>query len=279
MFLALSLPAIVAISYFLIYFLLIIAATVHGHNHKASKAYTPFKRASVAEAVSCCGPTTHTRKYLNSSQTQQTQLKSEMQILGVYEFEKKISFLSALWTSRAMYGQVLVHLYDTATDAGVLTQWFLLMRLEQEHHARLEMLDLETLFLTSVAFIALYRALSVFIALRSAYRYEAKQTCFGMLFDATLGVLDLYLLKAVYKTVRDDETEPSATQKVLQFGESILESLPQVALQTVFIVRSQDDPLLEEQEMATYLVVLSLIASAFSIANKCAWMVELCCVE
>lgn len=52
----------------------------------------------------------------------------------------------------------------------------------------------------------------------------------------------------------------------------------QAALQSVFLIRSRDDPILRESD-TLYLVAVSLILSAFNIANKCAWTVELCCLE
>eukprot|EP01083_Nonionella_stella_P308707 1090432_1 len=46
------------------------------------------------------------------------------------EHDSKRSFFKAIWNKRGIYGQVLVHLYDTATDIGVLIQWAILA--EQE---------------------------------------------------------------------------------------------------------------------------------------------------
>eukprot|EP01084_Bolivina_argentea_P032369 59875_1 len=47
------------------------------------------------------------------------------------QHDNKKSFLKSLWCKRGIYGQIFVHLYDTATDLGVLIEWYLLMEKEK----------------------------------------------------------------------------------------------------------------------------------------------------
>ena len=39
------------------------------------------------------------------------------------DYDSKHNFLEAVWSRKGIFGQVLVHLYDTATDIGVLIEW------------------------------------------------------------------------------------------------------------------------------------------------------------
>ena len=44
------------------------------------------------------------------------------------------SFLKELWSYRSIYGAVIVHFYDTATDIGILIYWYKLMIDEQDEN-------------------------------------------------------------------------------------------------------------------------------------------------
>eukprot|EP01084_Bolivina_argentea_P299663 516548_1 len=65
----------------------------------------------------------------------------------------------------------------------------------------------------------------------------------------------------------DDDIEPSPHQQFLQLGESITESMPQIMLQSVFIIRSANDPSLVKGTNIL-LIMLSIVASLCSISNK-----------
>ena len=71
-----------------------------------------------------------------------------------------------------IYTQIMVHIVDTASDAGVICQWYLLSRFQRQNGRKFEVIDMETLFITSLVFIILYRVLSMLIAIRTACRYE-----------------------------------------------------------------------------------------------------------
>eukprot|EP01084_Bolivina_argentea_P020692 38474_1 len=66
----------------------------------------------------------------------------------------------------------------------------------------------------------------------------------------------------------EEEIEPAEIQAMMQFGESITESMPQIVLQSVFIIRSGNDAKLLEAGSNIYLVMFSVIASLFSISSK-----------
>eukprot|EP01084_Bolivina_argentea_P279000 476906_1 len=68
------------------------------------------------------------------------------------------------------------------------------------------------------------------------------------------------------------EIEPAETQMIVQLMESVTESMPQIVLQSVFLIRSQNDPLLKESGANFGLIMFSVLASLFSISNKYVWM-------
>eukprot|EP00483_Globobulimina_turgida_P004820 UN04829 len=67
-----------------------------------------------------------------------------------------------------------------------------------------------------------------------------------------------------------EEIEPAEKQMVIQIMECITESMPQIILQSVFILRSQNDPLLREGTNFS-LIMFSVLASLFSISSKFGW--------
>eukprot|EP01084_Bolivina_argentea_P131682 232407_1 len=64
----------------------------------------------------------------------------------------------------------------------------------------------------------------------------------------------------------EQDVEPGDNQMMTQMGESVLESLPQIVLQSVFIIRSGNDDKLNDGNII--LIFLSVLASLTSIANK-----------
>eukprot|EP01083_Nonionella_stella_P084333 233425_1 len=198
-------------------------------------------------------------------------LAIHLHIQGTHTSKK--SFLSALWKKRGIYGQVFVHFYDTATDIGVMVEWYLLA--EQERNAQtpednIESLDMNGLFWTTVAFLIAYRVISVCLGAVSTYQDD--QSVVWIYVDGCFfGLLDLYIIKTVYQSIKDEHEEPSPRQKMIQLTESIFESLPQVVLQSVFIIRSQNDEELKHDN-SIGLVAMSLLASLFSISSKYFWV-------
>eukprot|EP01084_Bolivina_argentea_P224405 379472_1 len=195
------------------------------------------------------------------------------------EHEDKKSFFQSLWKRRGIFGQIIVHLYDTATDLGVLIEWYLLMKAE-ENGQTIEAIDMTALFWTTIAFLILYRVTScccgcvIGVYDHSDPDESETQVCLWLLFDGCcLGLLDLYIIKVVYNSIKNKAAEATARQKMFQLGEAISESLPQVVLQSVFIIRGYNDPVLSGNNTLT-LVGMSLMASLFSIANKYCWVDE-----
>eukprot|EP01084_Bolivina_argentea_P076353 138372_1 len=177
------------------------------------------------------------------------------------------SLLKGVWDRKGIYGQIIIHLYDTATDLGVLIEWYLLMKREEDG-CNIESLDMSQLFWTAIAFLIVYRVFSGCIGCVGAFSDTGPICC---PIDCCLGLIDMYVLKAVYLSIVWGYKAPSPRQKIVQLTEAVFESLPQIILQSIFITKTANDPYLQANN-TLYLVGISLISSLFSIANKFTWV-------
>ena len=142
------------------------------------------------------------------------------------DHKDKKEFLKTLWAKRGIYGQIIVHLYDTATDVGVLVEWYRLAYDTVDY----ESIDMVLMFWISLCLQLFYRvALSLIAAIATwNVNYKWEMAAFT---DCCLGFWDLYIIKTVYRSLKCDEDEPNAKQKAIQLLEAILEALPQVCIQ------------------------------------------------
>eukprot|EP01084_Bolivina_argentea_P174282 301909_1 len=189
------------------------------------------------------------------------------------DHENKKEFVKSVWAQRGIYGQLLVHLYDTATDIGVLVQWGILAYDEHDYDS----IDMLGLFWTSIGFLIFYRLFSGCIAtcaVSDEYEELKDNVIQNILLGCRaccLGLFDMFIIRIVIRSALGNATEPTDQQKMVQLFEAILESLPQVVLQSVFIIRSFNDERIKNNGNLI-LVGVSLAASLFSIANKYTWL-------
>ena len=141
------------------------------------------------------------------------------------EHKDKKAFLYAVWCRRAIYGQILVHLYDTATDIGVLIEWGELAYDTNDYKS----IDMRVMFYTSIAFMIAYRFFNTVAAC-----FASSSDGSNPLIDAGLALCDFYIIKTVYESIKGLHEEPTPRQKVIQLLEAIFESLPQVCPMCIF---------------------------------------------
>eukprot|EP01083_Nonionella_stella_P252787 870578_1 len=128
------------------------------------------------------------------------------------EYDGIKAFFKKIWKMRSIYGSVLVHLYDTATDVGVMIDWWFLAQDEARGY-NYESIDMATLFWASVAFLALYRIVSIIVVIISEDREEFGSYCLSVI----LSIFDMFILRTVYAAVDDDADEPKRKQRFIQF--------------------------------------------------------------
>ena len=240
-------------------------------------------------------------------------------------------FLIRLWKMRGVYTPLIIHIYDTATDIGVLYEWHILAKKEKEDNEfNIESLDMEQFFWIGIGFMIAYRCLlGIYGVITVKQTIDLEDGCCRFLLSVIVGFICFSLELGLFFVIFDDQQDAIENhremvvneilkakeeekkrkekfkdkieenkivgdhefekmpiqcagegQKILQLIEAVLESLPEVILQTVFVIRSVNDPYLSEQESedgsdVLILIMISIIASLISITNKYVWIDEL----
>lgn len=158
----------------------------------------------------------------------------------------KYIFLS-ISSKRSMYFDILVHVFDTATDIGVLIDWYELA--QNEENSNLQGIDMYQLFYLSIAAIILYRCVSSFILYLMTRSWK----------KVLLQMLDLELFETILLNWKLNMRNPCDPQILLQKLEAVLESAPQSVLQIIFLWKLKQ---------FNILVIISLIFSLFSLSSR-----------
>ncbi len=165
-------------------------------------------------------------------------------VLSLYAYKvldaKNISFVKTVWSMRSVYGPVLVHIYDTSTDYIILVTWCFMASDEVSGKTDYENVDMLSFVVPSIILIFVYRTVyavrhwTIFNGSAGAalsYRFQKQ-------FDTFLIMLDLYIFSFVYQSLKAQYLSPSFLQKQLHLLESVFESMPQLVLQSIFLIRT-----------------------------------------
>lgn len=150
--------------------------------------------------------------------------------------------LLTTWKQKGIYGQVLVHLYDTATDVGILVEWGILAYDGNNYQA----IDMRVMFYTSLGFLMFYRLISVILVVRSWYVNDRIRKSMYKTFlcrQILIAISDMYIIRIVWRQIIRGYDEPGPRQKFVQLLEAVFESLPQVNCSFILwcaLVRCQD---------------------------------------
>ena len=232
-------------------------------------------------------------------------------------------YFRAVWIQKGIYSGMLIHIYDTATDVGVLIDWYFLMKNEMNGF-NYENIDMKVFFWCSIASIILYRIwsaymswvlnqfnsnipfyrislvilslfeLSIFVYVYESFKTSQKKVNEYYGFEKKRKKLKLEMKHKLKKEMElqinasknDTKTEmqesievlehkmqeiieeikPDVNQTAARLIEGIFESMPQILLQSIFLLRSYNTPLSEDSN--SVLIVTSLIASVLSISTK-----------
>ena len=208
------------------------------------------------------------------------------------DYSNKTQCLSRIHKMRSFYATVIIHIYDMATDIGVFVNWGMLAYDGNDY----ESIDMFGLFWTAISFAILYRMILVFIAcIGSCQDYCFMKHGFDfILYDQhsligqiccccypLFGLLDCFILNRLIQamlnedekmpTDLDDYTPPRVQLRGLRIIETTFESIPEIILQSVFLIKSMNDERLRENS-SIGLVTMSLIASLISISYKFVWI-------
>eukprot|EP01083_Nonionella_stella_P173615 599431_1 len=202
--------------------------------------------------------------------------------------DKDRSYIETVWFAREIYAAVIVHLYDQATDVAIMVQWGRFLDEELSGTRDLESVNMLSFFVPGVGFIILYRVITMIFAIYEdtktveehiVYRDMEKQkehernkkSIWIIIWDIILCFFDLYFIKIVYLEFEAGEFKPNQAHRSLQLCEALFESMPQVVLQSVFLLRYTASVSATDDTLGISLVVVSITASILSIANKYSW--------
>lgn len=166
--------------------------------------------------------------------------------------------LSLIWKTKWIYYSVLATLYDQATDIAVVLYWYDLSIKDKKDNDYVEHMDMVLMF---------WLGLSILIAARVVACVVLFDTGRGI-FNSILGLFDLFVVRQVWEAVTNNEIEPTEDMRRAQMGEVIIESIPQIILQSVFLIRTINNENSENNELNTIIIVVSLFFSVISCSNK-----------
>ena len=201
-------------------------------------------------------------------------------------------YLKNTWAQRSIYSGILVHIYDISTDIGVAINWYYLMKQEEANDYDFVSIDMKSFFWSSIAIIAFNRVFQIFYIMSDAGE-EYLPKCKRVLFSV-MALFDLYILRTVHcsisganikirsklqragdtanqnqkqKPLKLNNLKPCAHQRDMQLFECMFEAIPQLLLQSVFVIRSDNDPELR-RDANMILLLFSISASILCISNK-----------
>lgn len=172
-------------------------------------------------------------------------------------------FLKSVWGMRRIYGAVLVHIYDTSTDYIILISWSLMARDEITGITDYEHVNMLSFVIPSVLLIFVYR---IVYAVRYHTLFQGNTVYRGNTRDIIAILADVYIFVLVYQCVRDKYLTPCLLQKQLHLLESVFESMPQLVLQSIYLIRTYGTSLAGTE--STYFIWASIGASVLSIYTK-----------
>ena len=135
-------------------------------------------------------------------------------------------FLKTIWKRKWIYGEVTAHLYDTASDIGVLVDWYRLANDGNDYN-----INMQSMFWVSIAFHIWYRfILCCFTTVAFGGQSSYDDSCCDCMGKIGLSCIDMSIIKTVYVSLKHGEMQPSARQESIGIIEALTESAPQVIL-------------------------------------------------
>ena len=163
---------------------------------------------------------------------------------------------------KSIYGSVLVHLYDTSTDVAIIISWGIFAYHEQTG-TDYENVNMLSFLIPSVVLIFVYRI--AFAAVYYNNMFNPNPLLYSR-WNYLLILCDLYIIVLVYHQFTEQYLSPCLIQKKLQTLESVFESMPQLVMQSIFLIRTFNTELADTDAMC--IIFASILASLTSIVTK-----------
>eukprot|EP01084_Bolivina_argentea_P071110 129312_1 len=167
---------------------------------------------------------------------------------GCKHYFKK--WLKLSWSKKRIYVSIAPHLFDQATDVGVIVQYY------QYTFIDTEAIDNDALkplywFYLSIVILVVHRLVS------SLGVYLLTRNWFNVLLQS----MDILMIRCVWTSYKLGRDEPSTTQKYLALLEATFEAMPQLILSAVWFTKTGQFDII---------IVISFISSLISLTARVA---------
>eukprot|EP01084_Bolivina_argentea_P047435 87409_1 len=154
-----------------------------------------------------------------------------------------------VWSKKKVYWGLVPHIFDQATDISVAVEYWIMYKND------VNVTDTNPLyfFMSTVFFLLLHRIVST-VTLYYLTRNPM---------DALLQSFDLLLIKAIWTNYKLGSNEPSNIQRYLGVLEATFESSPQIAISTVFILKSSGN-----NAVISPIIIVSICFSLWSLISR-----------
>eukprot|EP01083_Nonionella_stella_P078773 215773_1 len=160
------------------------------------------------------------------------------------------AWVVSLWHKKKIYGELLPHFFDQATDFGVVYEFG--KYYEEYQRTGVDIgINTQYLFYLSITIILAHRIVSAVAVYNLTHKPQY----------AIYQLLDVLMIKCVYTNYKLDTNQPSNAQRYLQTMEAIFESAPQILISTAFLIKTK-------QTTISATVIASLFTSLFSLSAR-----------
>ena len=172
----------------------------------------------------------HTMSKENTHNTQKTpkltmfdKCKGICQTIG-----QSLTFASK---QKRMYLSIIPHILDTATDIGVILQFYFYLETQNDCQIKILNLDANILFILSLLSLIVYRIIT------GIYLFFAfmQQSIVKALMKFILSLLDLEIISTIKINIKCQSERANNPQRLIEIMEGCFESAPQAIIQTVYL--------------------------------------------
>ena len=143
--------------------------------------------------------------------------------------------ISEAWKKKSMYFVLLPFMLDTATDLGVVVQFYFMSVSQDLCLLEMPYLDMNVVFLLSAASLIFYRLLMGIYICVIGINLNIKQKIERFF----IALLDLEIIRTIHLNYILNSKKPSNPQRLIQVLEACFEAAPQATIQTVYLWQSK----------------------------------------
>eukprot|EP01083_Nonionella_stella_P066967 176781_1 len=173
----------------------------------------------------------------------------------VYDGNFFKDWLKSIWHKKKIYWAVIPHIFDQATDAGVIYEYHTAWIKYSASTANENAIDPYWFFVFGIAIVIFQRLISTITIYAMTHNPRA----------AVLQLFDLLMIKAIWINYVLGLDEPCNPQRYIELLEACFESSPQIILSLGYILKS-----LADGQTIPVIVVISTLFSLWSLTAKVA---------